>query len=288
MLHSMTGYGKAQVEDGKLRVSASVHVVNGKFFDLECKLSDLLLDQEHHWRKLLAEKLRRGRCTLIVSYESRHLPDGATRVDRRMLRSYYRTLKQEAEKLEAPLAGLFPAILQLPDVVVPASYVPLPASHRESVEKAVMQALEHCLESRTREGAFLQQKIDESMGEIAARVQLIAGSEKTRNEQLTKEIRDKFAQRAKELGEEQWQHEYLGHIARLDIKEELDRALSHLSFFIKDMQAGLGARLPFLVQELLREVNTIVSKAHYTPIQHWGVEIKAILQCVQQQLHNIV
>jgi uncharacterized protein (TIGR00255 family) len=295
----MTGFAQARGEYQGWAIRMSVKSVNHRFLDLKMRLPEGFDPFELRLRQIVRERIHRGHVELHLSVEPGTA--AAVQVNRELLQAYLRAA--EELKKESPAASEVDvvALLRLPGVIVGLAAV-LPESEEEQEKLGL--ALDGCLgealakldEMRRTEGRHLAEELRERAGRISEQ------TEKVRS--LVTTLRPAFARRL-----ETRLKELLGGAAvdparlaqeaallaeRSDISEELDRLRSHLQQFAKllDGAGELGKKLDFLLQEMHREANTMLSKtpgveSEALAITGLALEIKAEIEKLREQVQNI-
>ncbi len=296
---SMTGYAQARGEVNGWAVRVSVKSVNHRFLDLKLRLPEGFDLYELRLRQVVRERIHRGHVDIHVGVE----PGAAMpiHVNRELVQAYLKAA-DELRLQTAVTAELdVVALLRLPGVIgglAPA--VPETEEEQEelgrTLDTCLLEALGRLDEMRRAEGRHL---VDDLRGRLA-RIEEI--TDQVRG--LVTTLRPAFARRLDArlkdmLGSTTLDPARLAQEAailaeRSDISEELDRLRSHLQQFGKllDGASELGKKLDFLLQELHREANTMLSKtpgveSEALTITGIGLEIKAEIEKLREQVQNI-
>jgi uncharacterized protein (TIGR00255 family) len=296
---SMTGYAqsKGSVLGWDLRVS--VKSVNHRFLDLKLRLPEGFDLYELRLRQLVRERIHRGHVEVHVSVE----PGAATpiQVNRDLVANYLRAADELRLQTAVSAALDVVALLRLPGVI--GGLAPAVPESEEDQEK-LGRALEACLrealgkldEMRRAEGRHLVEDLRRRLARIGEQSESVRG--------LVVQLRPAFARRLESrlkdlLGGTSIDPARVAQEAamlaeRSDISEELDRLRSHLQQFGKllDGAGELGKKLDFLLQEMHREANTMLSKtpgveSEALTITGIGLEIKAEIEKLREQVQNI-
>jgi uncharacterized protein (TIGR00255 family) len=291
MISSMTGFGAADGVAGGTRVSVEVRTVNHRFFSPNLKIPAAYGRWEAEIRELLRQRIGRGHVTLTVRID-RDPAAAATTIDETRFAQYLSAIRA-LEKVHSLEAGVDAAtILRLPDVVAAQSEV-VDADAGKVLGTIVTRAVDALVTMRQSEGGQLA-------GFLLDRVSIIE-SALTRVEKRApirlKEHHERVRRTVSELiggagADPQRIAQEIAIIAdRLDVAEELDRFRAHLSAFRDTVRATtsepVGKRLGFILQEMVREANTIGSKASDAPIQEDVIAIKEELERAREQVENI-
>lgn len=307
-MRSMTGYGRALLEEDGREMTVEVRSVNHRFLDVSCRLPRSIGFLEDAVRKGVAARLARGHVDVFVNYVNRREDAREVRVDTALAKAYRSALAElgEAVGIE-PGANLTqaPGLTQAPSLTKPVSlidYAQLPdvltVSERQEDQDALRALLQHALEKaldqlcamRELEGANMRADILSKMDAIASLREQIA----SRAPRVVEEYREKLRARlgallSGELDEARFATEVAIFADRAAIDEELVRLGSHIAQIRETaaMQEPVGRKLDFLVQELNREVNTIGSKASDAQIAQHVVAAKGEIEKLREQVQNI-
>ena len=287
MIQSMTGYGEAVCRIGNADVQVMIKTVNGKYLDVECLFPSFFLHQESHWRRLFAEKLKRGRvtCTLSCSVD-RLVIDGV--LNEELLKSYIKWLKGLSKEL-AIKSDILSVALQLPGVIKRKAFASSSVEDIAIVNNTIQSALEKCVASREREGAVLAIQLREYLTTLYSQITLMDTYIKEQEETLRKKLDTHLLIEAEENTSAQ-SVDYSSYLNKVNVEEERVRVKSHIDFFQETLskERVVGKKLGFIVQELGRELNTIGAKAQHIPLQSLVIEMKEAVECMREQLLNLV
>ena len=296
---SMTGYAMVRGEFKGWTVRVSVKSVNHRFLDVKLRIPDSLEPYEHRLRQAVRGRIHRGHLDVHVSMDPSEA--APVHVNRELLKAYVNAAtdlqKQTGGKAELDTVSL----LRLPGVITGlASALPETEEEQEELGKALetylLEALGKMDEMRRNEGRHLTDelrarvaKISSEAGQVRELVSTLRPAFSRRLEARLKELLNgtniepaRLAQEAALLAE------------RSDISEELDRLRSHLEQFTKllDGAGELGKKLDFLLQEMHREANTMLSKtpgveSEALAITGLALEIKSDIEKLREQVQNI-
>jgi uncharacterized protein (TIGR00255 family) len=293
MLHSMTGFGKAQASFLNKTIIVEVRSLNSqKGIDLSLKFSTQFREQEYALRNLITEKLQRGKIDVYITIEKEdHTPE--VLLNKRIIKAYYQELKQIADELGASHENIFATILQLPEVAAGSSEES-DESEWKAVEGAIIKAIEDLNRFRIDEGKILAtdmlKRID-LIEKYSAEVKII---DKTRISEIKARLQTNVeaAVGKEKIDPNRLEQELLYYIEKLDITEELTRLKAHCDYIklvIADTKEDQkGRKLNFISQEIGREINTLGSKANYASMQKIVVDMKDELEKVKEQVSNIL
>jgi uncharacterized protein (TIGR00255 family) len=298
-VRSMTGYAMVRGEYAGWLIRISVKGVNHRFLDVKMRMPESLEPYELRLRQAIKDRVHRGHIDLHVNVEPGDT--APVHVNRSLLQAYLNAANELRQQTGAKAELDLVALLRLPGVMgglAPA----LPDSEEEqealgkALEKYLVEALGKMDEMRRNEGRHLTEELQSRLARITAQTEEVRGLVATlrpafarRLESRLKELLNgtsmdpaRIAQEAALLAE------------RSDVSEELDRLRSHLQQFgnLLDGAGELGKKLDFLLQEMHREANTMLSKtpgveSEALSITGIALEIKAEIEKLREQVQNI-
>ena len=290
MILSMTGYGKAVVAYKEKKINVEVKSLNSKSLDLSARIAPLYREKEMEIRRLIAQKLERGKVDFSLWVEKETTID-ATPINAALVENYYHQIKSIAANTGIPEpSDWFTTLLRLPDVTANTEIEVLEEEEWHAAKQAITEALDKLIEFRTQEGAALQKKFTEKIDNISALLKSIEPFEKSR----VPKIKDKIIDGLKQIPEVDYdknrlEQELIYYIEKLDISEEKQRLSNHLKYFRETMNEsghGVGKKLGFISQEMGREINTTGSKSNQAEMQNIVVKMKDELEQIKEQVLN--
>lgn len=288
---SMTGFGRGQARGELLGVAVEVRSVNHRFAECVIRLPRGYGGLEERIRALAADQLLRGRIEIAISLEDSGLGRRTVKLDRGLLASYAAALAEAKAALSLSGDVDVRTLVQLPELfAIDEGEGDLERSW-PVVRAALDEALAAVLAMRRREGVHLQQAILERLDRFAGLVDDIAA----RSDELLAAYRSRLTRRVRELDAagmadpDRVAMEVALLAERSAIDEELVRLQSHVTGFRAALAEGapIGRKLDFLLQEMGREVNTIVAKAPGAGIAALVVESKHELEKIREQVQNL-
>lgn len=286
----MTGYGKAVVAYKEKKINVEVKSLNSKSLDLSARIAPLYREKEMEIRRLLAQKLERGKVDFSLWVEKESTVD-ATPINTALVENYYKQIKAISASTGIPEPeDWFTTLLRLPDVTAKTEIEVLDDEEWEVAQQAINEAIEKLIEFRKQEGAALQKKFTEKIDNIANLLKSIEPFEKNR----VPKIREKIIDGLKQIPEVDYdknrlEQELIYYIEKLDINEEKQRLTNHLKYFhetMKESGHGVGKKLGFIAQEMGREINTTGSKSNQAEMQNIVVKMKDELEQIKEQVLN--
>lgn len=290
MISSMTGFGSAEGKVGALRVSVELRTVNHRFFNPSIKLPGSFSKWEGDVREILRQRIARGHVALTARVDRDSTAAGG--INEARFAEYVEVLRG-LQKRHGLTGGLDAAtVLSLPDVVNLVTHDADEGTVDELL--AVVETAVTALRGmRSEEGARLSGFLRERMDLVAASVDRIAERAPIRlvehGTRLRKSVRELAG--AANVDAQRLAQEIAILADRMDISEEIDRFRAHIDAFCKTLDEteseAVGKRLGFLLQEMVREANTMGSKAADAPILGEVVSIKEELERIREQVENV-
>jgi uncharacterized protein (TIGR00255 family) len=295
MIKSMTAYGRGEVETPLQKWVVELKSVNHRFLELALNLPRRFWALEDRFRKLIKSRVARGRVDMQMSWENLGEQSVALRLDKAMVAGVREVLEQLRLAGSTPESLRLEHFLHFSDLMVVKEQadqeMELEATW-ETASQAVNRALDLLEEMRTIEGAALAVDLAGHLADIRREV----GRVQEQAPRLPELWREKVFNRLAELfpegspvDETRLAQEVALMAERRDVAEELARLESHLSQFQETLEAEgpVGRKQEFLLQEMLREANTIGSKSGDLTISQAVLEIKGSLERLREQVQNI-
>ncbi|MGR8931756.1 MAG: YicC/YloC family endoribonuclease [Gammaproteobacteria bacterium] len=286
MIRSMTAFADGEIEVDNLTILCELRSVNHRYADVSVKLPERLRFAEADVRRLIGEKLKRGKIECALSYKRQA---GGQNININLL-TVQNILAATAEIegfMKTPQAFSALDVLMFPGV-----------QHEAEVEKDALQekicallndTLDKMLETRAREGAQLATMLSDRCEKI---VELV-NSAKQRMPEVLGNLRNKLIARVSELVAEpnfdRLEQELVLLAQKLDVAEELDRLETHVKEVLRTLKQSepIGRRLDFLMQEMNREANTLGSKSADREITQISIDLKVLIEQMREQVQNI-
>ncbi len=294
MIRSMTGFGAADGDVGTGRVGVEIRSVNHRFFSPSIKLPGTLSRWEGEVREALRRGISRGHVTLYARFEKdASAAADALPIDEARFGAYLQQLRALESRYELRASVDIGTLLRLPDVFAASTKDELPADLSPQLVEIVDRAVKGLLATRLEEGArlatYLSERLDiiaSSLERIAARAPVRVVEQRDRLRNAVRELADGVAVDESRLAQE------IAFLAdRLDVQEEMSRFQAHIAAFRTALQSpqpdGVGKRLGFLLQEMLREANTTGSKGNDSAILTDVLVVKEELERMREQVENV-
>jgi uncharacterized protein (TIGR00255 family) len=292
-LASMTGYARAAGSLPGVSFSVEIKSVNSRGLDIRMRLTPGYDALEGEMRRRIGAALSRGAVTVNLNVD-REDGGGRVVVNRQALDAVVAAIKELGPQVDAGRPSL-DGILALKGVLEQHEG-PLDASTEEALHGAILEGLDKALadlkRSREGEGARLALVLVSQIEDIA-RLRDAAAAHPTRSRdavlaRLKEQIADLMSA-GNGFSEERLAQEALLLATKADIREELDRLAAHIASARQLVAAGgpVGRKLDFLSQEFNREANTLCSKSNAVDLTAIGLDLKAVIDQLREQVQNI-
>jgi uncharacterized protein (TIGR00255 family) len=296
---SMTGFALVRGEFEGWTIRVSVKSVNHRFLDVKVRIPDSLEPFEHRLRQAVRTRIHRGHVDIHVSME----PGETTpvHVNRELLKAYVHAALELRDQTGGTAELDTVSLLRLPGVITGlASALPETEEAQEQLGKVLDKFLQEALgkmdDMRRAEGRHLTEELRTRVAKIGSETEQVRGLVATLRPAFSRRLEARLREllNGTNIEPARLAQEAALLAERSDISEELDRLRSHLLQFTKllDGAGELGKKLDFLLQEMHREANTMLSK---TPgvenealvITGLALEIKAEIEKLREQVQNI-
>lgn len=289
----MTGFGEAQGEINGVTYIVEIRTVNNRYLKTSLRLPETAAFLEEDIDKLLRKSLSRGMVSCVLRLKN--APANVLfDIDETALQVYMERLGRIASSVSDKSSVDISGLLMLPGIVRPA----LPDEEKaEQIKKEVLgiaqKAIDQLKQMRAAEGTALAADLDNHCKAIKKNLEQIRAHSGVLLQEYQKKLRkrvDELLADAKlKLDKETLAREVAIYADRSDISEEIARLDSHLQQFAESCEsdAQAGRRLDFISQEMLREANTIASKAYDTEVVRCVVDIKCLIDRIKEQVQNV-
>lgn len=289
-ISGMTGFGRADGAGHGWTWSVEARSVNGRNLEVRLRAPSGFDDLERLTKAAAQARFARGQVSLTVQAKP-EAGSASVGIDSEVLSRYLTLARQLVEAGAAPPTA--DGLLALRGVVSADEIAPDPealAAVQAAVAATVEQALDGLQVSRRHEGAQLLPVLTGLIDRIEA---LVADAEREAAAQV-EAVRDRFARRMAEIApdapglEERVFLEAAALAAKADVREELDRLTAHVASARALLTAPpAGRKLDFLMQEFMREANTLCSKSATVPLTAVGLDLKAAVEQLREQVQNV-
>jgi uncharacterized protein (TIGR00255 family) len=289
----MTGYGDAEGQLNGVTYTVEIRTVNNRYFKTNIKLPESIAFLTEAIEKLLRRNLSRGTVNYVLRLKNASA-NVLFDIDETALQAILERLSRIASSANINCQIDIGNLLNLPGILEPASPDENIAEQiKETVLEISQEAIEKLKQMRAAEGTALEADLKKHCSVIKQDIERICARSEvvlTRYaEKLKKRVNELLAGAKLKLDEETLAREVAIFAERSDISEEIARLDSHLQQLLQGCQTNsqAGRRLDFISQEMLREANTIASKASDTEITSCVVDIKCRIDRIKEQVQNV-
>ena len=292
MIKSMTGFGRGENSDDMHTFNVEIKTVNHRYNDIFIRMPKHLNYLEEDIKRLIKNKLTRGRVEVFIKLEYSEDTSLDVNVDLPLAKAYKESLELLQTELELEDTFKMRDLLEFSEII---------RTERKEVDEdkiwntlkvAVEDALDEVVKMRILEGELLAKDIEEQVVKVESSLDNI----KSRSDLVVREYKERLEERIRELlddefniDEEKLANEVVLFADKSDINEEVVRFNSHIEQLLETLESddSVGRRLDFLIQEINREVNTIGSKTNDIEISQNVVNIKSDIEKIREQVQNV-
>ena len=293
MIQSMTGYGKADVIYNGKKIHVEIKSLNSKSLDLSTRLAPLYREKEMELRKLIQERLERGKVEFTLWIEKDVTTTGGV-INADAVANY--VAQMEKISVDVPALQLSPeriweTLVRLPEVVQTSSIEVLEEEEWKNVYQGIEEAISNLIDFRKQEGEALYAKFCGNLQKIEQLMHDLEPYEQSRVEKVRQRLTERLAElKGVDYDKGRLEQELIYYIEKLDINEEKQRLANHLEYFKQTMLngCGQGKKLGFIAQEMGREINTTGSKSNQAEMQNIVVMMKDELEQIKEQVLNVM
>ena len=295
MITSMTGYGKKEIHNKDISITVELKSINSRYFELNHKIPKIFSEEEDYIVNQIRKKMIRGKVMLSISYKILNESLNQININYSRVNDYLKISKLLLANNEIEGKISINKILSLPEVIE-SNQVASSVSYKRVLSRTINDAIEDLIKMRENEGNNLSIDIEYRLKNIKKSLKkIIKISNKNQNE-ILKGYKDKISSYFNNknkvvLDDGRLLQEVVILIEKKDINEEIIRLNSHIKMFEDYIRKGKnekGKRMAFLLQEFLREINTIGSKTDSVEVSHLAVNIKSEIEKIREQVQNIL
>ncbi|MER3328277.1 MAG: YicC/YloC family endoribonuclease [Candidatus Kapaibacterium sp.] len=290
MILSMTGFSKAEINRKGMKVTVEIRSVNGRGLDVNMRSPRSLADKEFEIRDRVKKMLKRGSVNINI-YTEADTTSKEFNINTELVKGVKAELDQCRKDLKIKEAVKLEHVLQFSNFFTQREAEVDAALEWTLTKDAISKGLKTLVDMRKKEGSNIARDMNSRIGNIHKILKTIEDDEIDRIPREREKIRQRIAQvfDNDEIDESRLQMEMVILADKLDISEECVRLQSHIKVFYDTMKdkESKGPKLNFLLQEMLRETNTIGSKCNDANIAHKVVNMKEELERIREQVQNV-
>jgi len=291
-MHSMTGFGQAVSDTDICRAVLRIRCVNHRFLDIALRMPEELRSQEPAIRELIGERLHRGRIEVRLDVEDRREREVQVRINQRLVSALAQTvqeLEEQGLRMESATLG---DLARIPDALRISSATGDDTELAEQILTVIGAGLDEVEQMRSSEGSKLAAALADRLDGLVSLVREIEVAQPIIQAELGQRLRDRMREiesGAHSIDEARMAQEIALLVERSDVKEELDRLITHAAHFrqIMGQDGAVGKKLDFLAQEILRELTTLASKCRHTDVMQKTIDAKLLCEQIREQVQNV-
>lgn len=288
---SMTGYGKAEAVGDGFSVTVELKSVNNRFLEFQVRASKNILPLEPRLKQEIGKHLARGSVNCHVQYDSSGPGAGGLSFNEPVFRAYAALLQEAQKRLGLETVISVTDLLKMPDMLTAAETSEPAELALDRILPVFEKACRELVAMRTKEGAVLSADLEARIRAFFPGLEKVKALVPVRQQEYVSKMRARVKEIVGDAAiEEGRMATEIGILAeRLDVTEEIVRLEAHLNHFLETLKdhKSPGKRLGFLLQEMLREVNTLGTKSQFPDMQHLCVGWKEELEIIREQIQNI-
>jgi uncharacterized protein (TIGR00255 family) len=289
----MTTFAQVEYTGNGWSCVLELRSVNGRFCDVNIRLPKWMNPIEDRVKKLVQERMIRGRIDLSIQYEDSEATRPVFEPDLELGRSYLDAARSLADSLGLGGTLDLPTLLcSLGDVITVQEQGPDAEKTWEKIKGQLEGLLDKAVTMSVTEGIALEKDLESRLSQVEQWIEDISKRKEKHLKKAQQALKERIQSILRDLplDEGRLAHEMAVLADKLDITEEIVRVRSHIEQFRKFFakERAIGRKMDFLLQELFREVNTMTSKSSDSLISYLVVEIKGELEKMREQVQNVV
>ena len=291
MISSMTGFGRMESVKDKIKITVEMKAVNHRYLDLNIKIPKKLSIFEIEIRTVLKKAIQRGKVDVFITFEDSSETASVLHYNETLAGEYIKYFRQMAGKFNLEDDIRVSTLARFPEIFTMEEQDADETALKEVLNEAIQGAVAKFLDSRMREGENLKKDMLDKLDELLVNVDFI----EKHSPQIITNYQEKLKTKVKELLDDKQMDE--SRIAaevtifadKICVDEEIVRLRSHTLAVKNALTEGgsIGRKLDFIVQEMNREANTILSKSTDLAISNIGIELKTSIEKLREQIQNI-
>ena len=288
MLRSMTGFAKLEIEGPEGKLYGEAKSLNSRYLEINLKVSRTDYPYEQKLRELAKRSVKRGKVDILFKWERSQGQPAPFKINETVVRQYVDMA--EALRSDYGVKGelSLDTIFGLRDIITYEENNSVP---EETLFRTLESLLEKLNEERSKEGAVILRDFLVRLENIAGQVNEIEKKWPSNIESHGEKLREKIleATRGTSIEESRVLQELAIYMEKLDISEEIVRLRGHLDNFRDTIKSddSIGRKLDFIIQEMVREANTIGSKSNDLFINERVIQIKVEIEKMREQAQNV-
>jgi uncharacterized protein (TIGR00255 family) len=288
MTKSMTGFAKIEIEAASGKLSGEARSLNSRYLEISMKLPKTDYSLEQRLREIAKRYVSRGKVDISIKWERPSDQAMPPKINENTVSQYIAIISTLKEKYHLRGNATIDTIMNFRDIFTFEENNSLPEEALLTTFEVLLQKLN---EEKLREGQLIEQDLLKRLDTIVALLVEI----EMRHPLTFKAHQEKLKEKVLELSEAvsvdeiRLLQEVAIYMERLDISEEIVRLRGHVDNFMKTLGSSesIGRKLDFIVQEMVRETNTIASKSNDLSINEKAIQIKVEIEKIREQVQNV-
>lgn len=280
----MTGFGKSTISLADKHINIEIKSLNSKSIDISTRIPLAYREKELEFRKIIAEQLQRGKVDFNISMENTSMQT-SVKINENAVKAY---MEQMKSIVDGDPVELLKMAVRMPDALQTTSES-ISEDDFQLIVNLLHTAIDDLQKFRIEEGKVLEADFILRIHNIQSLLQEV---EKLDPERLilVRERLEKAVAEVQNVDENRFEQELIFYLEKFDITEEKIRLKNHLDYFIETLNSSEsnGRKLSFIAQEIGREINTLGSKANFSPMQQIVVQMKDELEKIKEQVLNVL
>jgi uncharacterized protein (TIGR00255 family) len=290
-IYSMTGFGRAEVQDDRQKITVEIKSVNHRYLEPNIKAPKKFSLFESNIRALLKDYAQRGKIDVYITYEDYSQSDVTLKYNEELAGQYLEYARRAEKTFGLRYDMTVAQLLRCPDVLTQEEQKIDEEALWAELEPVIRKAGEAFRKARNTEGENLRRDLYGKLDRLEENVDKVI----EREPQIMEEYRRRLEEKTQELlgnadvDESRIAAEVVIFSDKICKDEETVRLKSHISNMRETLGIGdnIGRKLDFLAQEMNREANTILSKANDLETSNIGVELKTEIEKIREQVQNV-
>ncbi|MBM7540519.1 YicC/YloC family endoribonuclease [Amphibacillus cookii] len=292
MVKSMTGYGEVDLVLDQTKIKVEIKSVNHRFLDLSIKMPRSIDKYEEQIKQLMRTYFIRGRIECYIHIFDERIANQTVAVNWSLLEQYDDALQRISNQYPDSAQALLTLLPELTDVFQIAEPDEIEAKLVSQMLDAVNSACQRVNDMREAEGSKLAEDVKYRIitaRNITAELTHLREQVKTHHYERMLERLNALLMKQGLKQDERFYYELASLAEKGDLTEELVRIQSHIEQMetLLEQPNETGRKLDFIVQEMIREANTIGAKANDPSISEYVIELKATIEKIKEQVQNI-
>lgn len=289
MIQSMTGFAEERFNHKSFTLRVSVKTLNHRFLDWHCR-GNHIGDIENRLRDLCRTRIHRGRVDVYLDFEFSDPGKWDLVINEKLLKKILTALQKSTEGYQSPWEFRIDNVLNIPHVFE-LKRKDFTEEEALLIEKSFLSTLDILVQVRKREGGRLRKDILDHLEKVKQAVARTEGLADNQPHRMKKILQERIRSLCRDMpvSEEKILEEAVFAAQKCDVSEEIERLNAHISHAdeLLKKDCPVGRSLDFVFQELLREANTINSKAQDLEMVKQCLIIKTELESMRQQVQNL-